>query len=154
VPRGRIVFGGAREAAGAFAGHPLDASVEVILPGRLEQRPAEIRDGAHNADGIAWLAGKLDRADYTICASILGDKDVRAMLRRLSALGDRLVATTSSNARALTAEALAELARPFFATVEAVDDPAEAVRRAHALGDPVLVTGSLYLLADLEAAEA
>jgi hypothetical protein len=29
-----------------------------------------------------------------------------------------------------------------------------AVRRAHALGGPVLVTGSLYLLADLEDAEA
>ena len=35
--------------------------------------------------------------------------------------------------------------------VEAVADPVAAVRRAHELGEPVLVTGSLYLLADLEA---
>jgi hypothetical protein len=34
--------------------------------------------------------------------------------------------------------------------VDASDDPAEAVALAHALGEPVLVTGSLYLLADLE----
>ena len=44
-------------------------------------------------------------------------------------------------------------ARSSFATVELVDDPVAAVRRAHALGEPVLVTGSLYLLADLETAE-
>jgi hypothetical protein len=34
--------------------------------------------------------------------------------------------------------------------VEARDDPTEALALAHELGDPVLVTGSLYLLADLE----
>jgi hypothetical protein len=34
--------------------------------------------------------------------------------------------------------------------VEARDAPTEALERAHALGEPVLVTGSLYLLADLE----
>ena len=33
-------------------------------------------------------------------------------------------------------------------------DPTAAVRRAHELGEPVLVTGSLYLLADLEAADS
>jgi hypothetical protein len=38
--------------------------------------------------------------------------------------------------------------------VEARDDPFAALGRAHELGEPVLVTGSLYLLADLEAALA
>jgi len=33
--------------------------------------------------------------------------------------------------------------------VEAEGDPHEALRRARTLGRPVLVTGSLYLLADL-----
>jgi folylpolyglutamate synthase/dihydropteroate synthase len=33
--------------------------------------------------------------------------------------------------------------------VDTVDDPREALRRAHTLGRRVLVTGSLYLLADL-----
>jgi hypothetical protein len=34
-----------------------------------------------------------------------------------------------------------------------VPDPSAALDRAHALAEPVLVTGSLYLLADLEAAD-
>ncbi len=153
VPRGRIVLGGAREAAEAFAGQSIATPVEVRLPGRLERRPGEIRDGAHNPDGVEWLRSNLDRRDFTICASILADKDVEEMLRRLATLGDRFVATASSNGRALAGQTLAGHARYHFATVECVADPVAAVRRAHELGEPVLVTGSLYLLADLEAAE-
>ena len=72
------------------------------------------------------------------------------MLRILRRVGSRFVATTSSSARALPADDLAEIARRHFDHVEIVDDPVAAVRRAHELGDPVLVTGSLYLLGDLE----
>ena len=52
------------------------------------------------------------------------------MLRALSAVGDTLVATQSSNARALPAAELAGLARRHFARVEAVPDPAAARRPA------------------------
>jgi folylpolyglutamate synthase/dihydropteroate synthase len=37
--------------------------------------------------------------------------------------------------------------------VEIADDPSDALRLARALGTRVLVTGSLYLLADLTADE-
>ncbi len=154
VPRGTIRFGGAREAAEAFVGYSLATEVEVSLPGRLEVRAGEVRDGAHNPDGVRWLCARLDGSDYTICASMLADKDVDEMLRRLSTLGNRFVATASSNPRSLAAGALAELAASHFAVVETVADPVLALDRAHALGEPVLVTGSLYLLADLEAAAA
>ena len=85
-------------------------------------------------------------------ASILSDKDVDAMLSGLARLGSRFVACSSTNARALPADELAARARRWFAHVEARDDPREALSLAHALGEPVLVTGSLYLLADLEGA--
>ena len=143
-----VVFGGAREAAAAFLGRPLEREVEVALPGRLERRGQEIWDGAHNADGAEWLAARLERSDYTIVASILRDKDADAMLRSLARAGRRLVATASSNPRALAAAELARLAEPHFAEVEAVPDPVAALARARERG-PVLVTGSLYLLADL-----
>ena len=142
----------ATEAATAFLGEEVDASVldGVSLPGRLERRPGEIRDGAHNPEGVRWLVERLRPQEYTVVASILGDKDVDAMLEPLAALGDRFVATRSSNARALSSDALADRARRWFATVEARDDPEDALALAHGLGEPVLVTGSLYLLADLE----
>ena len=144
----------ATAAATAFLSEEVDASPldRVALPGRLERRAAEVRDGAHNPEGVHWLVEHLQPGRYTLVASILADKDVDLMLERLSALGDRFVATRSSNARALPADELAARARPFFAEVESRDDPGDALALAHALGEPVLVTGSLYLLADLEAA--
>jgi dihydrofolate synthase/folylpolyglutamate synthase len=149
--------GGARSlavaAARVFLGADVDARAleGVALPGRLERRPGEVRDGAHNPAGVRWLAHRLPPADYTVVASILADKDVDEMLEGLSALGRRFVSCRSSSARALPAAELAARARPWFDLVETRDDPQEALARAHVLGEPVLVTGSLYLLADLEA---
>ena len=122
------------------------------LPGRLErvrEEPLEIWDGAHNLGGVGYLLGRLPSVRYVVVASVLADKDVEGMVAALSVLGSRFIATTSSSRRALSAADLAERAARYFAAVEAVDDPAEAVLRARALGEPVLVTGSLYLLADL-----
>ena len=141
-------------AAEAFLGERPDAGVlhAVSLPGRLERQPEEIRDGAHNPAGVRWLVEHLPAGDYTVMASILADKDVDAMLAALAGVGRRFVATRSSNPRSLPAEELAGRARVWFDVVEARDDPRAALELAHALGEPVLVTGSLYLLVDLEPA--
>jgi dihydrofolate synthase / folylpolyglutamate synthase len=141
-------------AAAAFLGaDPDPAALEpVVLAGRLERREREVRDGAHNPAGIRWLVQRLPPDDYTVMASILSDKDADAMLAGLAEAGTRFVACRSSNQRALPAEELARRARSWFDRVESRDDPSEALRLAHELGEPVLVTGSLYLLADLERA--
>ncbi len=153
VPGHDVVLGGAREAAEAFLGHAVHHTVDVRLAGRLERRDGEVRDGAHNADGVAWLLERLPGGEYTVCASILRDKDAAAMLAALAGRGTRFVATQSSSGRALPAPELAALAAEHFDRVEVVPDPTAAVARAHVLGEPVLVTGSLYLLADLAASE-
>jgi dihydrofolate synthase/folylpolyglutamate synthase len=155
VPGRRVVTGGAREAAEAFVGHALEGDAEVELAGRWEVRgedPLEIWDGAHNAAGAAYLAARAADREWTLVASILSDKDVDAMLRTLSKLGNTFLATTSTNDRALGAGDLAGRARRYFERVEQVDDPIEALARARDLAGPdgsVLVTGSLYLLADV-----
>src|SRR5262249_8073423 len=139
-------------AAEAFLGRTVDGHVDVQLPGRLERvsdDPLEIWDGAHNLGGVGYVLARLPSARYTVVASILADKDVEGMLAALSALGDRFVATRSGSTRALSASDLAERAGRYFAEVEAVEDPAEALALARAAGQPLLVTGSLYLLADL-----
>jgi dihydrofolate synthase/folylpolyglutamate synthase len=143
-------------AAEAFLGYTVDPApaLAVTLPGRLERRPGEIRDGAHNPDGVRWLVERLRPERFTLCVSLLADKDAEAMLADLAQLGSTLVAVASSNPRALAAEELAALASRYFDDVEAVVDPAAGLARAHALGEPVLVTGSLYLLADLAAVES
>jgi dihydrofolate synthase / folylpolyglutamate synthase len=153
VPGREIRVGGAREAAEAFVGRPIAAHPDVSLPGRFERREGEIRDGAHNPDGVRFLLQRLPRGKHTLVVAALRDKDVDTMLRDLRRAGPRLVATRSSSSRSLPADELAVVARRYFDHVETVVDPVEAVARAHELGEPVLVTGSLYLLGDLAQAE-
>jgi dihydrofolate synthase / folylpolyglutamate synthase len=152
IPENHVVEGGAREAASAFLGRPVEHKVASSLPGRLEHRGHELRDGAHTPEAVEWLLERVPGRDHVLCVSILRDKDVEGMLARLARAGETLVATSSSNPRALPAAELASRARRYFAHVETVADPRAALARAHALAGPdgpVLVTGSLYLLADL-----
>jgi dihydrofolate synthase / folylpolyglutamate synthase len=146
---GETRFGGAEEAVEAFLGERR-ALADADLPGRLEIRGTEVRDGAHTPEAVDWLLDRLPRPhDYAIVASILEDKDADGILERLRRAGGTLVATSSSNPRALPAGRVAALARPAFETVEVVEPPAAALACARALNGRVLVTGSLYLLADL-----
>ena len=155
VIAGRSNLALAMAAAEAFLGRPVDGHVDVQLPGRLERvsdDPLEIWDGAHNLAGLGYVLPRLPSARYVVVASILADKDAEEMLRLLGQAGRWLVATSSRSARALPAGELARLGVPFFEAVEAVPEPERAVERARVLagdGGAVLVTGSLYLLADL-----
>jgi dihydrofolate synthase / folylpolyglutamate synthase len=157
VHAGRSNLGLALAAAESFLGRPVDPSPAeaVVVPGRLErvsEEPLEIWDGAHNLSGLGWLLARLPARRYIVVASILEDKDADGMLAALSALGDRIVVTSSTSPRALAPQDLEGRARRFFTEVGVVADPVEAVetaREAAGQGDAVLVTGSLYLLADL-----
>jgi dihydrofolate synthase/folylpolyglutamate synthase len=144
-------------AAEAFLGDEVDphAAQDVTLPGRLETRsldPLEIWDGAHNLAGVGYLLPRLPSREYVLVCSILADKRPELMLEALSVLGPTLVATESSNPRALGAGDLAARAEPYFQHVEPIPDPIAARARALELAGPhgaVAVTGSLYLLAEL-----
>jgi dihydrofolate synthase/folylpolyglutamate synthase len=160
VVTGRSNLALAVAAAESFVGGLVDphAADCIELPGRLERRgeqPLEIWDGAHNLAGVGWLLSRLPSAPaggWTVVCSILRDKRPGMMLEALSVLGPTLVATESRNGRALPAAELAALASAHFEHVEAVPEPAAARARALELaggGGAVLVTGSLYLLAEL-----
>lgn len=147
--------GGPREAAEAFLGGRVSGDVEVRLPGRLEWRgPQEVWDGAHTPEAVEWLLERLPDGPWVVVASMLDDKDAGGMLERLAPVTRTLVVTSSSSPRALPAEALADRARRYVSDVVVEPQPGPALRRARGLGEPVLVTGSLYLLADLHAESA
>ena len=156
------------------------AAASTIVPGRFEVLPGGagdgrvevVLDGAHNASGIAALAGSLPEflAGRPLVAvlSVLDDKDAAAMLATLLALCAGVVFTTNANPRALSPATLASLAGQVggggwdgISRVEA--DPHRAVALARELADDVasgpaeppgaggvvLATGSIYLIADL-----
>jgi dihydrofolate synthase / folylpolyglutamate synthase len=155
VPGSPISIGGPRQAAEAYLGRAIERDLDVQLPGRLERRgenPVELWDGAHNLAGAEFLLGRLERTDFIVCASILADKNVDAMLATFARAGRHLIATQSSNPRALPARDLAASGQPYFDYVAAIPKPGAARARAVELAGTdgaVLITGSLYLLAEL-----
>ncbi len=167
-PRGafqRENFAVAVAAAEAFHG-PLDpalvrdAALSVRTPGRLDvvaRRPLTIVDGAHNPAGAralaAALAGVAEGRPVVGVMSVLDDKAAAEMLGVLLPLMERVVFTRSSNRGALPAATLESLARQVGGPpAELEPAPRAALERARELAGPdgaVLVTGSIYLLADL-----
>ena len=154
----RVETGGNAAVAAAEVSELLGREVSpqlLAVPGRFDVRsetPFEVWDGAHNPAGMRYLVEQLPDRRFVVVASILGDKGVDEMLATLAPHTDHLVATESHNPRVLTAEALAEHARRYVANVHVVTDPLAALNAARTLASDdgaVLVTGSLYLLAEL-----
>ena len=146
----------AQAAVEAALGRPVDPApmASVVVPGRLEvrgRRPLEVWDGAHNPAGmrrlVAELPSLLAGGPVVAVLSTLGEKDVAGMVEPLKTVAGEIIATQSSNARVLPAEALAELTGG-----PAIPDPVAA--RAAGLelvgeNGALVVCGSLYLLHDL-----
>ena len=135
---------------------------KVAVPGRLQvvgEAPLVLADGAHNPDGARALAASLSAVDRgrprVAMLAILRDKGVDEMLAVLAPLFDSVVCTACSEARSLAAAELAAAARRICAAdvrVHQEPDPRLALDLARELAGAegsVLVTGSLYLLADL-----
>jgi dihydrofolate synthase/folylpolyglutamate synthase len=145
-----IVSGGAREATEAFLGRPAGDAPQISLAGRYERRGRELWDGAHNAGGTAWLRRRIQEPVEVVVASILADHYTETMLSDLAALAPRLIATESTNPRAIPAAELGTRAAAHFQGVESEPDPQRALYRARESSTGlILVTGSLYLLANL-----
>lgn len=130
----------------------------VVWPGRMEvvgTDPTVMLDGAHNAEAASVLASTLrtvfpDRRPVFVMA-ISGDKPVDTILQTLLPLGKAVVFTAPRSSRTPPVDP-AELARRAAGLVETitVEPMAErAVARARALGDLVVVCGSLYLVGEV-----
>ena len=137
-----------------------EVAARVQVPGRLQtvaEAPLTIFDGAHNPSGVEALAAALPGAigDRPVVAvvSILDDKDATGMLRTLLPHIARAVFTLAPNPRALPPATLASLAGQLSGPPsEIVPDPRAALERAREAAGAdgaVLVTGSIYLVADL-----
>jgi dihydrofolate synthase/folylpolyglutamate synthase len=156
----------ARAAAEAYLGElderaVKDAAVGTLVPGRFEQldgEPPTFLDGAHNPGGMAALAEtvreELAGRQLTLVLSILDDKDAGEMLRQIVPVAGRVIATSNANPRALSPATLESLSRQVGAAdVSVVSDPRRALTLARQVArtedGAVLVTGSIYLIADL-----
>ena len=156
--------GAAVVALEAFLDRPLeedavrDALGTATSPGRVEvvgRRPLVVLDGAHNPAAAAALAETLpevftwDRLHLVMAA--FADKDVAGVVAALAPLADRTYAAANGNPRSRTPDEMAATLAAAGVPGERFDSVAEAIAAARASagdGDLILVTGSLYTVAD------
>jgi len=128
----------------------------VRWPGRFERisvSPDIYVDGAHNVDSIARLVETLrdirDEAPLVILG-VSRDKDIAGMLQAFAPLQPEIIATASHNPRAADPALIADaaLAAGFVASIAASVTVALDVAREQAAGRVVVVTGSLYAVAE------
>ncbi|MGZ8566692.1 MAG: bifunctional folylpolyglutamate synthase/dihydrofolate synthase [Actinomycetota bacterium] len=153
-----------------LAGQALDEATvrkglrEVRSPGRLEvvgREPLVLLDGAHNPAGAGALAEALERA-FTwdrlhLVLAVSASKDAEGIVAALAPLADAVYATRNDSVRSGEPSVLAEAARTLGRPAEvhpSVADALEAARAAASPSDAVLVTGSLFTVADAKRALA
>ncbi|WP_372911643.1 dihydropteroate synthase [Salinigranum sp.] len=128
----------------------------VTWPGRfelVERQPCVFLDGSHNPGAAATLSDLLARYEYEDLHVVFGamsDKDHEAMVAALPPV-ETAVVTRPDVERAATTDALAAAFEGHAETTHAVESVAEATERALAAADAedaVLVTGSLYAVAE------
>ncbi len=122
---------------------------------KMDEHPLTICETAHNADGVRAMLQKLGEIPYHHLHLIYGcvnDKDFRSILQMLPHDRTTYYYTQPSVPRALPVALLAEAAASCGMAGEAFSQVADAIRAARANADPrhdlVLVTGSIFLVAD------
>jgi dihydrofolate synthase/folylpolyglutamate synthase len=130
----------------------------VDWPGRFQRLEGSriILDGAHNpaaARSLAqtWIEEMGGSTRATIVLGILGDKDAAGVCRALAPIAGRFIVVAPRSPRALSVEALQPLLTEAAPEVPCVRAPGAVVALDMARaadGNPILVTGSLFLVGE------
>ncbi len=145
-------------------GHALDPDVTrpaidaLRIPGRLEvitRAPLIVLDGAHNPAGAEALGRTLAEA-FTwsrmhVVLAVSSNKDIDGVIAALAPIADLWYPARNESARSFPPEHVAErvaAADGRVADLGTVEEALAAARDAAAPDDLILVTGSLYTVAD------
>ncbi|RKX76318.1 MAG: bifunctional folylpolyglutamate synthase/dihydrofolate synthase [Spirochaetes bacterium] len=130
----------------------------VVWPGRLEilsHKPYLIVDGAHNSASVKYLTESLvslfGETGKTLIFGASTDKDIVEMLENLHPHFHEIILTSSHHKRAEKPEKLLEMLKKLKRNASIAECAEEALKRALKMTEPeelILVTGSLYLVAD------
>lgn len=135
----------------------------IFIPGRFEKRTLNnhlvVLDGAHNPQKLNALAGRLEFeniAPATIIFSVGERKDWQRCIEQLKPIAKRIIATefftTESDMphHALASEEIVEYCNRLGIEAVAKPKPQAAIREALRHSDTIVITGSFYLLGEVD----
>ena len=140
-----------------------NAAQNVYIPGRFEKRTLSskliILDGAHNPQKLRALASRIERESLTPVTIVLAlseHKDYQASLRAIKKICKNLIVcefflNNYYRRKAQSSDVIAKAAKDIgFEKVEIVKDPNKALKLAITYGNPVVCTGSFYLIGEID----
>lgn len=142
------------------------AVANLFIPGRFEKRTFKnnlvILDAAHNPQKLSALATRLKKeelASLTVVLALSNHKDALHSLLAIKPVAKHLIVceffqdTPSIPRRAFAAQELRQVAlQAGFEDVQAISSPQAALQVAAKSPAPILVTGSFYLLGEIDKA--
>ncbi|MBP5324549.1 MAG: bifunctional folylpolyglutamate synthase/dihydrofolate synthase [Pseudobutyrivibrio sp.] len=125
-------------------------------PGRMDiisEDPFILIDGAHNPSGVRALAdsllGEFTKFKFSFIMAVMADKDYVEMAKIISPIAQRIYTVTIDYSRALQAETLAENLKNIGIDAVACENYKDAINRASAQDNPIIVMGSLYFIGEV-----
>jgi dihydrofolate synthase / folylpolyglutamate synthase len=150
-----VTAAGALDALGIPAAAIEQGIARTEWPGRLErlsERPEIIVDGAHNPAGARALAAYIERfyagRRVRLIFGAMRDKAVAEIAGILFPLAEKVIVTAPKQARALSPDAMQEIAGHPHLVVAPDIEHALALVRGGAPDDAIFITGSLFLVAE------
>lgn len=132
--------------------------LDARWPGRLEkvsERLKIVLDGAHNTESMVRMLQGLKRhfkySDLIVVFGSSGDKDVDGILKVLLPPSSCVILTRASHPRAMETRQIREKMESYDREIFIEEDVRAAIEKAKFLADRddlILVTGSLFLVAD------
>lgn len=142
-----------------------EALSRIFIPGRFEKRVKNdhltILDGAHNPQKLGALVHRLQFENIrpvTVLFAVGQRKDWRRCLEQLQPVARRIIATefftTQSDVphHAVPAHEIANACEQLGIEAIVKPDPQSALNQALLFPEPIVATGSFYLLGDIDAA--
>ncbi len=120
----------------------------------LRERPFVVVDGAQNKASAAALAQAIPEwFQYDHLLLVIGiskDKDQQGILSELSRIAHRIIVTRADHPRATSVDRLAEMVDPkkLAGKFSHIDEALHKTKKMVSTGDLILVTGSLFVVAE------
>ncbi len=143
-----------------ITGHSIrEGLLKTKWPGRLEvlqDRPAVLIDGAHNAEGASALYTAMEKYFHgrrkIFIMGVLKDKDYNTIVEAIAPIAHCFITVSPNSERSLPADELAVFIRSYCKNVIVGDTIKEAVRLALDMAsedDVVCAFGSLYYIGEV-----
>jgi dihydrofolate synthase/folylpolyglutamate synthase len=152
------ILSGTFEGFNITKGHIESGILNIKWPARIEKIKIKnkeiILDGAHNESGsnalAHWARDNLSSGKISLILGMTNNRDVLSFAAPFKDLIDNIFTVqVKSEASAYMPEKMAELLKPLGMNIISCDDLEEAIEKASKSSDHIIVTGSLFLAADV-----